>query len=127
VTNFFITNQTERQRLHVAIDAQEMPYRAKLSKGGKRSLEQNAYLFGVCYQTILDHGLGEQGWQLEDVHDYFLGEFHGWETIEGFGRKRVRPLARSSGKSVSEFMAYIDFVQQKAAEMGIYIPNPEER
>jgi len=88
-------------------------------------LEQNAYLWGCVYDTILENGLKEQGWQKDDLHEYFLGEFHGWKTIEGFGRKRMKPVERSSGKSVSEFMEYLDFVIQKAAERGIYIPDAE--
>lgn len=127
MTDFFVSNAGQRQQLHVALDKMEMPYRVKVSKGGKRSLEQNAYLWGVCYETILAHELREQGWTAADLHEYFLGEFHGWQEITGFGRRRVKPVERSSGKSVSEFMAFIDFVQQFAAERGIYIPDPEEK
>ena len=125
--SYFVANSGQLQRLHVALNKVQLPFKITLSRGGKRSIEQNAYLWGVAYQTILDHSLGEQGWRLEDLHEYFLGEYHGWQTLEGFGRKRVRPIERSSGKSVSEFMDYISFVQQKAAEMGIYIPDPEEK
>lgn len=92
-----------------------------------RSLAQNAYLWGVCYATILEKG-GETlaGWTSQDLHDYFLGEHFGWEMIEGFGRKRMRPLRRSSKLSVSEFMMFVDSIQRRAAELGIYIPNPDE-
>ena len=92
-----------------------------------RSVEQNSYLWGVCYQTLLREG-GDvlQGWEAEDLHDYFLGEHFGWETIEGFGRKRLRPLKRSSRLSTTEFAEYVEFVQRKAAGMGIYIPDPNE-
>lgn len=93
----------------------------------KRSHAQNAYLWGVCYPTILKKG-GETlgGWDAQDLHDYFLGEYHGWEVIEGFGRKRMKPVKRSSKLSVFEFMQYVDFIQRKAAELGIYIPSPNE-
>lgn len=122
--NFFVSNATDRQRVHVAIDKHELPIRVRLSKGGKRSLEQNAYLWGVCYETILDHGLREQGWTNDDIHEWFLGEHFGWQTLEGFGRKRVKPLHRSSTMSKMEFVDYVAFIQQKASEMGIYIPDP---
>lgn len=93
----------------------------------KRSLAQNAYLWGVCYPTILEKG-GETlaGWSSNDLHEYFLGEHYGWEVIEGFGRKRMKPLKRSSKLSVGEFMQFVDSIQRKAAELGIYIPNPDE-
>ncbi len=101
--------------------------RFKLVTKNKRSLEQNAYLWGVVYKTILEQG-GETlaGWTNSDIHEYLLGEHFGWQVIEGFGRKRMKPVNRSSALSKSEFMAFIDFIQQKMAELGIYIPNPNE-
>ena len=125
VSTHYVTNRSQLQHVHVALDKVKLPLKITISHGGRRSIEQNAYLWGVCYQTILDHSLGEQGWRAEDLHEYFLGEYHGWQELEGFGRKRVKPLERSSGKSIGEFMEYIDFVQQRAAEMGIYIPDAE--
>ena len=92
-----------------------------------RSLEQNAFLWGVCYKTILDHGLREQGWQAEDIHEYFLGEHFGWKELRGFDRVRLKPLNRSSKLKTTEFSDFIAYIQQKAAEMGIYIPDPEEQ
>ena len=123
--SFFVTKASDLIRVHVALDKHELPLRIKVSRGGKRSLEQNAYLWGVCYETILEHGLKEQGWRNEDLHEYFLGEFHGWKTIEGLGQKRKIPIARSSGKTKIEFAEYIGFIHEKAAEMGVYIPDPD--
>lgn len=92
-----------------------------------RSLQQNAYLWGVCYPTILrEAGEALVGWDSDDLHEYFLGEWSGWETLEGFGRKRMKPIKRSSRLSVSEFGEYVDFIHRKAADMGIYIPSPDE-
>ena len=127
MTDFFIASPSDRQRAHIAIDKHELPLRIKLSRGGKRSTEQNAYLWGVCYEVILEHGLRDQGWRSEDLHKYFLGEFHGWEVIDGMGTKRKKPIERSSGKTKMEFVDYVAFVHQKAAEMGIYIPDPEDQ
>ena len=127
MTDFFVATPSDRLLAHIAIDNHELPLRVRLTNGGRRSTEQNAYLWGVCYETILEHSLREQGWTAEDLHEYFLGEFHGWQTIEGFGRKRLRPLGRSSGKTKMEFVDYVAFVQQRAAEVGVYIPDPEEQ
>lgn len=93
----------------------------------KRSNSQNAYLWGVVYPTILESG-GETlaGWGADDIHEYLLGEHFGWELLEGFGRKRMRPIRRSSKLSISEFMAYLEFIQRKMAEIGIVIPDPNE-
>src|SRR5690606_3719055 len=91
------------------------PYRKR------RSNQQNRYLWGVCYPALLEGG-GEalRGWTADDLHEFFLGEWSGWETIEGFGRKRMKPLRRSSKLSTLEFAEYVDFIHRKAAEMGIY-------
>jgi len=121
-----INRESDKRRLLEALRATEMPYRVKISKQGKRSIAQNSYLWGVCYETILQHGLKDQGWTNQDLHDYFLGEHFGWETIEGFGRKRIKPIKRSSVLDKMEFVDYVAFIQQKAAEMGIVIPDPEQ-
>jgi hypothetical protein len=92
-----------------------------------RSQQQNRYLWGVCYATIMKEG-GEalEGWDANDLHEYFLGEHFGWETISGFGRMRMKPLRRSSKLTTVEFAEFVDFIQRKAAELGVYIPDPEE-
>jgi len=87
-----------------------------------RSIQQNRYLFGVVYSTLLKH---LPGWEVEDIHQYFLGEHFGWETLEGMGKKRVRPIRRSSKLTKMEFADYIDFIQRKAAGMGVFIPDAE--
>jgi hypothetical protein len=93
----------------------------------KRSDNQNRYLWGVVYATILkDGGEALAGWSAEDLHEYFLGEHFGWETLEGFGKKRIRPIRRSSKLNKIEFMDYVAFIQQRAAELGIYVPDPHE-
>lgn len=90
----------------------------------RRSDEQNRYLWGVVYKTICD---SLEGWTAQDVHDYCLGEHFGWETLEGFGKKKIRPLRRSSKLTKIEFMDYVAFIQQRMAEHGIYIPDPNEQ
>jgi hypothetical protein len=92
-----------------------------------RSQNQNRYLWGVAYPAILSAG-GEAlaGWDAEDLHEYFLGEHFGWEVIEGFGRKRIKPVRRSAKLSTIEFSDYVGFIQRKAAEFGVYVPDPNE-
>mgnify|MGYP001230933696 FL=1 len=88
----------------------------------RRTEQQNRYLWGVVYATLLQH---LPGWRAEDVHEYMLGECFGWERLEGFGAIRLRPIRTSSKLNKQEFSDYVAFVQQKAAELGIYIPDPE--
>ena len=91
----------------------------------KRSDAQNRFLWGVAYPMILEQG-GETlgGWTRDDLHDYFLGECFGWEVLEGFGRKRMRPLKRSSGLNKDEFKEYLMFIEQRCLDMGMG-PLPE--
>lgn len=90
----------------------------------RRSESQNRYLWGVVYPTFTKH---LDGWEAEDIHEFFLGEHFGWETLEGLGRKRVKPVRRSAKLSKQEFSDYVAFIQRKGAEMGLYIPDPEEQ
>ena len=91
----------------------------------KRSDQQNAFLWGVVYPSILEGG-GEslRGWTTTDLHEYFLIEAFGSEVIEGFGRKRHKPLRRSSKLTKQEFSDYLAIIEAKCAELGIHIPEP---
>ena len=93
----------------------------------KRTDMQNRYLWGGIYPAILHVG-GEQlrGWTSNDLHEYFLGECFGWETIEGFGRKRLKPLRRSTAMNKQEFSDYVDFIKARMADHGIFVPEPGE-
>lgn len=88
-----------------------------------RSDPQNRYLWGAVYPTILAAGKLD-GWTANDLHEYLLGEHFGWELVEGFGRKRQRPVRRSSKLNKQEFSDYVAFIQQRMAEHGIYVPDP---
>lgn len=90
----------------------------------RRSDEQNRYLWGVVYPTILQSSEELGGWSSEDLHEYFLGEIYGWDTLAGFGRKRLRPIRRSSGMSTVEFNDFIGQIQRRMAEQGVFIPDP---
>lgn len=89
-----------------------------------RSLEQNSYLWGVVYPTIMDHLIG---WDAEDIHEFFLGEHFGWETIDGLGKKKLKPIKRSSRLSTKEFKEHWEFIQRYMANKGVDIPDPNER
>jgi len=90
-----------------------------------RSTAQNSFLWGVVYPTLIEQsGEALRGFQAADIHEFMLGEMWGWETIEGFGRKRMRPVRRSSTMTKTEFADYISFIEQRALDMGIVIPEP---
>ena len=125
MTDIYITKQRDKLKLVELLKNTEMPYKVSVKKGGTRSLQQNAYLWGVCYPTIIEQGQLD-GWRNDDLHEYYLGEHFGWETLEGLGRKRVRPLHRSHNLTKMEFVDFVAFIQEKAAALGIVIPDPHE-
>lgn len=90
-----------------------------------RSDTQNAFLWAT-YQDILRAG-GEMlgGWTKEDLHEYFLGEHFGWKTMTGLGANRQIPMRRSSKLNKQEFTDFIAFIQQRMAEHGIFVRDPQ--
>jgi len=94
--------------------------------GRKRSESQNAYLWSI-YEFILERG-GEElaGWTKDDLHDFFLIEHFGGETHTLFGRKRIKPLKRSSKLNKQEFTDFLECIMRFMAQRGVYIPTPEE-
>lgn len=88
----------------------------------KRSENQNRYLFGVVYVEIAKH---LDGFDKDDIHEFCLGEWSGWEVVEAFGKKRQRPIRRSSALNKQEFADFIAHIQRKMAERGIVIPDPQ--
>ena len=98
-----------------------------------RSDQQNNYLWGVCYETIMDSGMLE-GWTKKDLHEFFCGEHFGWQEFYGFGRRKIKPVRtttrNSDGRrdvlSTTEFMDFVAFIQQFMAEKGVFIPDPDE-
>lgn len=117
------------QRIARALTAlpQDKAWRVEIhEQRPKRSEQQNRYLWGAVYPHILRAG-GESlgGWTGEDLHEYFLGEHFGWEEVSGFGRRRLRPLRRSSALNKQEFADFIAFIQQRMAEQGIVVPDPD--
>ena len=88
----------------------------------RRSNEQNRALWGVAYRLLSD----ETGNDVNDLHEFFLGEYFGWELIDVLGQQRRRPVRRSSKLNTVEFSDFYAFIQRRSAEMGYYIPSPNE-
>jgi hypothetical protein len=92
----------------------------------KRTNDQNALLW-VLYEDVLKQG-GEMlgGWTKEDLHEYALGSYFGWDYYEAFGMKRARPKKRSSRLSKSEFSDFVEHFAMQMAEHGITLELPGE-
>jgi hypothetical protein len=90
----------------------------------RRTNDQNALLWSL-YQDALNQG-GEAlgGWSKDDVHEFMLGEFWGWDKLEAFGRTRIKPKKRSSRLTKMEFSDFVEFVVRRFAEHGIVLQLP---
>jgi hypothetical protein len=92
----------------------------------KRTQDQNALLWSV-YTDILEKG-GEEmgGWTKDDLHEFFLIDHFGSETIEVFGKKRLVPLNRSKNLPKAEFAKYVDHIVRFMAMRGVVIEMPRD-
>jgi len=87
-----------------------------------RSDQQNRYLFGVAYRRFAD----ATGNDVDDIHEYFLGERFGWIEVEIAGHIKRKPAHRSSKLTTVQFEELCEFIRAKAAEYGVWIPEPNE-
>ena len=96
-------------------------------KKSRRTNDQNALLWSL-YEDILRMG-GEslRGFTKDDLHEFFLIDFFGSETKELFGRKKLKPLKRSSRLTKMEFSDYVEHIVRFAAERSIILQLPGEQ
>jgi hypothetical protein len=102
-----------------------------------RSNSFNAYLWAVPYKLISE----ATGYEIEEVHEYFLGRHFGWvdkkvpktpRNPQGVESVPVRTSTTdANGKrnvlSTEEFSAYVAFIQRFAAtKLGLVIPDPDQ-
>lgn len=102
-------------------------------KKDPRSNRQNATLCGVKYPVLMEF-IGLRGAQdKQDLHEYFCGEYFGWREQSIMGRRRLRPkrttttdeAGKRSVMSDRDFWDFVEFVDQKAAEQGCVLPDPD--
>jgi hypothetical protein len=87
-----------------------------------RSSQQNRALFGLAYKLISEH----TGYEVEELHEYYLGTHFGWTVKTVFGQKKRVPNKRSSKLSTVEFNEFFSFIQRHAAQnLSLYIPDPD--
>lgn len=101
-----------------------------------RTNSQNAYLWAVPYKLISE----VTGYEVEEVHEYFLGRFFGWKDKKvpktprnpsGVESVPVRTTTtdehgKRSVLSPEKFSEYVAFIQRFGAmKLGIVIPDPD--
>lgn len=90
----------------------------------RRSSPQNALLWALYEEALEKGGEALGGWTRDDVHEYMLGEFFGWDKREAFGRTRLKPKKRSSRLTKTQFSEFVEFVVQRFAEHGVVLELP---
>ena len=99
----------------------------------ERSAKQRASLFGVAYAALMPQ-MGLRGERdKEQLHDFMCGEYFGWRNAEFLGKPIRRPARTTTTNergekaviSVREQMDFYAFIQQRAAEYGYDVPDPD--
>ena len=98
-------------------------------KKRERSTLQNSALWGCAYPALR----GQMGADVNDLHEFFCGEYFGWIEYEVMGRKKLKPFRTTTqddqGKrdviSTVDMADFYAFIQRKAAENGFDVPDPD--
>lgn len=89
-----------------------------------RSDLQNKALWGCAYKAI-GEVLGYDRDDLEALHHRMLCDHFGSTKREVMGEVREVPNRTSSKLTTVEFAEFYNFIQRKAAEYGVYVPDPD--
>jgi hypothetical protein len=93
-------------------------------KRSRRTSEQNKLLWALYGDALEKGGESLGGWTSQDVHEYMLGEFFGWDKRTAFGRTRLKPKKRSSRLTKTQFSEFVEFVVHRFAEYGVVLELP---
>ena len=98
-----------------------------------RSAKQRSALFGCAYKALMEQ-MGLRGERdKEALHTMLCGEYFGWREVETLGSVRRVPVRTTTinadGKrdeiSVKEALEFYAFIQERAAEYGYDVPDPD--
>ena len=94
-----------------------------------RSNFQNAYYWGIVVAMISER-LRELGHDVDRdlTHEFLKGRFLFTELLDPSTGEVMRIPKKTSELTTAEFMDYMEYVKQFAAEtLDIYIPDPNEQ
>lgn len=93
-----------------------------------RTTKQRKALFAAAYAPIMD-SMGLRGESdKKDLHAFWCGEYWGWHAE--LRNKPLRTTTRNQyGErdeiSTVEALNFYEFIQQRSAERGIFVPDPD--
>jgi len=93
----------------------------------RRTTTQNALLWSLYTDIIENGGEAMRGFTKDDLHEFFLIDYFGAETLDLFGRKRLKPLRRSSRLTKLEFSDFVEHIVRFMAERGVVLELPGEQ
>ena len=98
-------------------------------KHRKRSLNQNAYYWGVIIDLVHD-GLIDAGYRIthEETHEFLKGKFAITEYINERNGEILKSIGSTANMTTSQMMDYFSEITQWAAEyLNVQIPEPNEQ
>ncbi len=111
----------------------EVEFRPKKTTKTTKSEKQNSALWAVAYPPVMEEiGLRGEKERLY-IHEYFCGEYFGWVKKIIMGKAKQVPKRTTTRNEDGKrelldmrIMAdFYNFIQQRAAEHGIYVPDPD--
>jgi hypothetical protein len=87
----------------------------------QRTPQQNKYWWGVCYPIIAEL----TGYTEKEVHEWARGAGLPPSTVQ-IGARTRETTKSTTDLSISEGVAYTEFLKQTAIDLGGYIPSPCE-
>lgn len=96
-------------------------------KKSRRSLDQNSLIHALFDETIKLGGEALGGWTRDDIKEWALGEYWGWDQCTAFGRTRLKPKKRSSRMTKQEATDFIEWYVRTMAGHGIVLHLPGEQ
>lgn len=133
----FVFHKEDPYRERIVVNATEFLWRLPAGKSWQveirpyrkpRSDKQRKALFGAAYKPIMEY-MGLRGEQdKNDLHAFFCGEYWGWHPQ--LRNKPIRTTTRNErGErdeiSTREALDFYAFIQQRAAEQGVFVPDPD--
>lgn len=117
------------ERVMFALPADEDWELLMRPRKSSRSDRQNNALFGLAYDPLSEH----TGHTKDELHDHFLREFFGTVERTVLGKTSTHPRRTTTTNekgqrellSKAKFSEFFAFVQAQAADIGVWVDDPE--
>lgn len=90
----------------------------KITREKQRSLDQNAYYWGVVVKILA----GETGYTKDEMHEALKVKFLTYENVKG-----IPTVLSTADLNTKQFEVYLEMVRRWAAmDLGVVIPEPNQ-